>query len=65
MTVDQKPWFAVEAKLAERSISSALFDFKERLKIPYVYQVIREPGEHRFTNGVHVTSADRSLSGLV
>jgi len=65
VTVDQKPWFAVEAKLSERAISPALYYYKERLKIPFVYQVIRDPGVHRFINGVRVISADRFLTGLV
>ena len=64
VTVDQKPWFAVEAKLSERTISPALYYYKERLKIPFVYQVIMETGVHRFANGVHVISADRFLTGL-
>jgi len=65
VTVDQKPWFAVETKLSERSVSPSLLYYQERLKIPFVYQVIREPGAHRFTNGVSVISADRFLAGLV
>jgi hypothetical protein len=65
VTVDQKPWFAVETKLSERSVSPSLLYYQERLKIPFVYQVIREPGAHRFMSGVRVISADRFLAGLV
>jgi hypothetical protein len=65
VTVDRKPWFAVEAKLTDREISPALRYFKDRLKIPFVYQVLRESGTHRYRDGIHVVSADRFLSGLV
>lgn len=65
VTVDQKPWFAVEAKVSERAVSPSLLYYREKLKIPFAYQVIREPGVHRFINGVHVISADRFLAGLV
>lgn len=65
ITVDNKPWFAVEAKLSEKTVSSSLSYYKERLKVPYVYQVIKESGVHRLKNGVHVISADRFLTGLV
>lgn len=65
VTVDQKPWFAVEAKLSEATISPPLHSYKEKLKIPFVYQVIMKPGVYRFINGVRVISADRFLTGLV
>lgn len=65
VTVDQKPWFAVEAKASERTVSPSLRYYREKLKIPFAYQVIREPGVHRFINGIHVISADRFLVGLV
>jgi ribosomal protein S25 len=65
VTVDQKPWFAVEAKVSERAVSPSLLYYREKLKIPFAYQVIREPGVHRFTNGVQIISADRFLAGLV
>ena len=65
VTIDRKPWFAVEAKLTDREISPALRYFKDRLKIPFVYQVLRESGIHRYRDGIHVVSADRFLAGLV
>jgi uncharacterized protein len=65
VTIDRKPWFAVEAKSSEKSVSPSLRYFQKRLKIPFAYQVIRESGFHRFSDGVHVISADRFLAGLV
>src|SRR5690606_11424095 len=35
VTVDNKPWFAVEVKLSETSPSDNLIYFMERLKIPF------------------------------
>lgn len=65
VAVNRKPWFAVEAKLADEDISNSLFYFKERLKIPHVYQVLKKSGINRLINDVHVVSADCFLSGLI
>lgn len=65
VTVNRKPWFAVEAKLTEEDVSKSFFYFKERLKIPHIYQVIKKSGINRLINDVHVVSADCFLSGLI
>ncbi len=65
VTVDRKPWFAVEAKLSEDRIAPSLLLFRDKLKIPFAYQVLRKSGVHIFTNDVRVISADRFLGGLV
>lgn len=65
VTVDRKPWFAVETKLADEYVSPDLEYFREKLRIPFTYQVIRKRGVHRLIRGVHVISADRFLAGLV
>jgi len=65
VTVDGKPWFAVEAKLADENVAPDLLYFKEKLKVPFAYQLIKKPGVHRFVRGVHVVSAERFLAGLV
>lgn len=36
---NKKPIFAVECKAGDRAVSSAIYYFKERLSIPYLYQV--------------------------
>ncbi len=36
VTINDKPWFAVEAKLGETSLSPSLLYFKDRLSIPYI-----------------------------
>jgi hypothetical protein len=65
VTVDRKPWFAVETKLADENVSPDLEYFQEKLRIPFAYQVIRKRGVHRLIRGVHVISGDRFLAGLV
>lgn len=65
VTVDKKPWFAVETKIFDTDISKSLLYFRDRLKIPHLYQVVKESGIHRLRQGVHVVSADRFLAGLV
>ena len=40
LTMKGKPWAAVEAKVGETQIDPALRYFRDRLKIPFVYQVV-------------------------
>jgi predicted AAA+ superfamily ATPase len=65
VTVADKPWFCVEAKVNETSPSPSLFYFKERLKIPYAYQVVRKQNVDIFKTEVRIISADRFLAGLI
>jgi len=65
VTIDRKPWFAVEAKQAFKEVEKSIQYFKERLKIPYTYQVVKESGIDLFIKGVNVVSADRFLSSLL
>ena len=65
VTVNRKPWFAVEAKMNETKISPNLYYYKEKLDIPYCYQVVKKTGVDRLIKGVRVVSADRFLGGLI
>ncbi|MGA1871173.1 MAG: ATP-binding protein [bacterium] len=65
ITINQKPWFAVEAKLTEITPSPHLTYFKEKLLIPYVYQVVRKENIDRLMNNIRIISADKFLSGLI
>ena len=65
VTIDSKPWFAVEAKLNDITLSSHLLYFKERLAIPYVYQVVKTAGIDRLEKGVRIISAGKLLSGMI
>jgi len=65
VTVNEQPWFAVEVKLGDETPSKNLDYFKQRLDIPFLYQVLAKKGIHRFKNGIHILSADRFLAGLI
>jgi uncharacterized protein len=65
VTIDRKPWFAVEAKLNDTGLHQPLLYFKDRLSIPYVYQVVKKPSVDRIEKGVRIISAGKFLSGLV
>ncbi|MEK7383085.1 MAG: ATP-binding protein [Elusimicrobiota bacterium] len=64
LSVDGKPWFCVEAKTSDKTVSRSLLHFKEKLDLPLVYQVLREPGEDYIKDGVRVISADKFLTAL-
>ena len=65
VTVDEKPWFAVEAKTQDEEVSPTLRSFQERLKIPFAYQVLRKKGIDKSVRGVRVLSAGTLLGALV
>jgi hypothetical protein len=65
VTIDRKPWFAVEVKLSDTSVSPALRLFKRNWGIPYCYQVVRTTGVDVLASDIRVVSADRFLLSLV
>ena len=65
VTVKEKPWFCVEVKMGNENPSPNLYYYKDRLNIPFLYQVIKKPGIDKFVKGVRVISANKFLNGLV
>lgn len=65
VTSGSKPWFAVEAKLAAERPDPALRYFRDRLGIPWVYQVVLEGDRDYVEQGVRVVPASRFFSALV
>jgi predicted AAA+ superfamily ATPase len=65
VTIDKKPWFALEAKLSDSNISPHLYYFKEKLNIPFSYQVVMRGDVDRFIKGVRIVAADRFLAALI
>jgi predicted AAA+ superfamily ATPase len=65
VSIDKKPWFCVEAKLQETKPAPSLFYFKDRLRIPYAYQVVKKAEIDVLKKGIRIVSADRFLSGLL
>ncbi|MFC2173617.1 ATP-binding protein [Acidobacteriota bacterium] len=65
VVLDRKPWFAVEAKESETRIDDALKYFRDRLDIPWSYQVVLH-GERDFEeDGVRCLPAHRFLAAFV
>lgn len=65
VTVNEKPWFAVEAKMSDHHPSSALNYFGERMKISNLYQVVLESDKDFLKNNIRIISAIKFLDGLV
>ena len=64
VAVDRKPWFAVEVKRAKTGGTSSLRYFGERLRIPFMYQVVWELEESHQQHGIFVMSPADFLSAL-
>ena len=64
VTVNHKPWFAVEVKQSDTTLHKPLMYFGERLRIPFLYQVVRQPNVDVLQGNVRIVSADRFLSAL-
>ena len=60
-----RPWLAVEVKLAATRVDPALVYFRDRLEIPWAYQVTLEGRRDFVENGVRVLPAASFLSALV
>lgn len=66
LTVNKKPWIAVETKLSDTSISRNLEYFKERISIPFCYQVVKTSGVDFINSSkIRIVSADRFLAALI
>ncbi len=65
VTIDRKPWFAVEVKAGDTAIAPALPYFTKRLRIPFSYQVVGTAGVDFIQRSMRVISADQFLSWLV
>ncbi|HAI74302.1 MAG TPA: AAA family ATPase [Candidatus Moranbacteria bacterium] len=65
VSVDKKPWLAVEVKLTELEISKHLRYFSGKLKVPFVYQVVKTADIDFIQDGIRLMSAEKFLSGLI
>jgi predicted AAA+ superfamily ATPase len=64
IAVDGKPWLCAEAKLSKEDVSPALKYFKTKMKIPHVYQVVREEGVDVIRDNIRTMSASAFLTGF-
>lgn len=65
VTVDKKPWLAIEVKSGQEEISKNLGYFADKLRIPFVYQLVNKPGIDYWKKNIRVISTDKFLGGLV
>jgi predicted AAA+ superfamily ATPase len=61
---DSKPWFAVEVKLSDETVDPSLRYFRDRLQIPFCYQVVRNTSKDVVKDGVRVLPGATFLSGI-
>jgi hypothetical protein len=64
VTLEEKPWFAVEAKLRDDVISPHFRYFGDRLRIPFLYQVVAEGRRDHQTAEVRVVPGPRFLRAV-
>ena len=65
VSVNKRPWFAVETKLGGTAVSRPLRYFRDKLSIPHSYQVVLEENVDVVQTGVRIISAEKFLTGLV
>ncbi len=65
ITVDRRPWFAVEVKLRAMSIEPSLAYFRDRLRVPWVYQVVLEGQRDFVQHDIRCVPARQFLGALV
>ncbi|MCC7186367.1 MAG: DUF4143 domain-containing protein [Acidobacteria bacterium] len=59
-----RPWFAVEAKVADARVDPSLRYYAQRLKIPFVYQVVLDGHRDVHDDGVRCLPAAHLLAAL-
>lgn len=64
VTIGGKPWFACEVKLSDEDVSPHINYFKERLKIPFSYQVVMHGKKDAMIDTVRVLPATKFLAAL-
>lgn len=65
VSIKNKPWFSVEVKSRDLTLSKHQKYFAERLQIPYCYQLTTQPDIDYVEKSIRIISADRFLSALI
>ncbi|MEK9130419.1 MAG: ATP-binding protein [Patescibacteria group bacterium] len=65
ITIDKKPWMAIEVKLSEEKPSNHLKYFVKKLNIPFAYQVVKQSKIDFWQDNIRIISADKFLTGLI
>lgn len=65
VTVNKKPWLAIEVKNSDQAISQSLRYFGKKLAIPWQYQLVKTANIDFIQDNIRVMSVDKFLGGLV
>ncbi|MCU0288536.1 MAG: ATP-binding protein [Acidobacteria bacterium] len=65
LTFNQQPWIAVEVKTKETKLSGSVVYFKEKLQIPYCYQIVHHTGDDFIKGGIRIMPIEKFLTALV
>ena len=65
VTIKGRPWLAVEVKVSETAVDPSLVYFRDRLRIPYAYQVVLDARRDFVERGIRVVPAHAFLAGLM
>jgi predicted AAA+ superfamily ATPase len=65
VTAENKPWFCVEVKRTFKNIPASLRYFGDKLKIPFVYEIVNQDDIDVIKDGIRVMSITRFLTALV
>lgn len=65
VTIDNRPWFCVETKSFFKDIPASLRYFRERLKIPFAYEVVKEENIDYIKDSIQIISASKFLTTFV
>lgn len=65
ITIDRKPWFAVEVKKSDAQPSKSLRYFTKKLDIPFSYHIVESVNKDYQQEGVRVMSVEKFLTSLV
>ncbi|MEK7299004.1 MAG: ATP-binding protein [Candidatus Margulisiibacteriota bacterium] len=65
VTLSGKPWFLCEVKSENTGISQSLMYFKQRLNVPFAYQVVSKEHVDMENQDVRVISASKFLTALI
>ena len=65
ITADRRPWLAVEAKVGGTRIDPSLAYFRDRLRIPWVYQVVLDGTQDFVEDRIRCLPAASFLSALL
>jgi predicted AAA+ superfamily ATPase len=65
ISVGNRPWFCVETKSSFRDVPISLKYLGAKLKIPFVYEVVKEENVDLIKDNIRIMSASKFLSALV